>query len=78
VQTDYTMSGPTGDPYIATAGSLALTSVSPTSLAGTLSNVTFTHVTIDPMSGATAPHADGCSATLSSVAFSAVPTPDTM
>jgi hypothetical protein len=78
VQTDYTMSGPTGDPYIATAGSLALTSVSPTSIAGTLSNVTFTHVTIDPMSGATTPHADGCAATLTSVAFSATPTPDTM
>ena len=77
VQTDYTMSGPTGDPYMATAGTLNLTSANATSIAGTLSNVTFTHVTVDPMSGVTTPSADGCSATLSSVSFSATTMPDT-
>ena len=77
VQTDYTMSGPTGDPYIATAGTLQLTSANANSIAGSLSNVTFTHVTIDQMSGVTAPHSDGCSATLASVTFQATPMPDT-
>jgi hypothetical protein len=77
VQTDYTMSGPTGDPYIATAGTLNLTSANPTSIAGSLSNVTFTHVTVDDMTGSTTPHADGCSGTLTSVSFQATPMPDT-
>ena len=77
VQTDYTMSGPTGDPYIATAGTLNLTAANANSIAGSLSNVTFTHVTIDQMSGVTAPHADGCSGTLTSVTFQTTPMPDT-
>lgn len=77
VQTDYTMSGATGDPYIATAGTLNLTSANATSIAGSLSNVTFTHVTVDQMSGVTMPHADGCSGTLTSVSFQATPMPDT-
>jgi hypothetical protein len=66
----------TGDPYFATAGTLQLTSVSPTSIAGTLTNITFTHATIDPDTSATTPLGDGCSSTLASLAFSAVPVPD--
>lgn len=76
VQTDYTMSGPTGDPYIATAGTLSLTAANATTISGSLSNVTFTHSTIDQMSGVTTPSADGCSATLSSVSFQATVMPD--
>lgn len=71
--TDLTQSGATGDPYMATAGTLELTSVSKTKLTGKLTNVTLTHVTIDPMSLATAPHADGCTSSLASIEFDAVP-----
>lgn len=73
--TDYTQNGPSADPfYVATAGTLNLTSVSTTSVAGSLSNVTLTHSTVDTSSGATTAAADGCASNLASVSFSAVPT----
>jgi hypothetical protein len=72
--TDYTMSGPTGDPYFATGGTLNLTSVSNTSIAGTLSNVTLVHSTIDMDTNVTTAHPDGCTSTLGSISFSATPT----
>ena len=75
--TDYTMSGPTGDPYFAQGGMLNLTSVSATSIAGTLNNVSFTHVTIDDQN-VTTPKGDGCDSTLTSLSFSAVPEPDAL
>ncbi|MDB4963187.1 MAG: hypothetical protein JWP01_3186 [Myxococcales bacterium] len=75
--TDYTMAGPTGDPYFATGGTLNLTSVSNTSIAGTLSNVTLVHSVIDMDTNVTTPHPDGCSSTLGSISFSATPTAQT-
>jgi hypothetical protein len=63
---------PDPDPYLATGGTLMLTSITQQRIAGTLSNLTFTHVTIDDMA-LSAPHPDGCSATVGSVAFDAVP-----
>lgn len=78
IQPDYTDNGPADDQYIAVGGTLNLTSATATSLAGNLSNVTFQHVNVDQSSLATTPHPDGCMATLDSVAFSAMPMPETM
>lgn len=66
-----------GEPYLATSGTLTLTSISTTSLAGSVSNVGFRHVTIDDMSFMSADHPDGCQSTLSSASFTAVPTMQT-
>ncbi len=76
IQVDYTENGPADDYYLADGGTLNLTSATPTSLAGNLSNVTFKHMNIDD-SGLATPHPDGCTATLTSLAFSATPTADT-
>ncbi len=59
--------------YLANAGSMTLTSVSTTSMAGSLSNVTFRHVDIADQTYATTDNADGCTSTLTSVSFTAVP-----
>jgi hypothetical protein len=59
--------------YFATAGTLELTQVSETRLAGTLTNLTLTHVDIDDTTFETTAHADGCSTTLASLAFDIVP-----
>ena len=59
--------------YFATGGTLQLTSVSQTSVAGMLTNVTFAHVNIDEQSLATTPHPDGCTSALTSFSFSGTP-----
>lgn len=58
------------DPYMATGGTVTITSLQPT-LTGTLSNVTFTHVTIDQNSFQSTPVGDGCSSSIASVSISA-------
>ena len=66
-----------GPTYIATSGTLGLTTVaafpavSTSRVTGTLSNVVFTHVNIDPVTGATTSAGDGCKFTVTSVAFDA-------
>jgi hypothetical protein len=75
IQVDYTDNGPADDYYLADGGTLNLTSVTATSLAGNLSNVTFKHMNVDSEGIATA-HPDGCTATLTSIAFSATPAPE--
>ncbi len=62
-----------GEPYMANAGSITLTSVSTTSIAGSLSNVNFRHVTIADNTYVTTDAADGCSASLTSVSFTGTP-----
>jgi hypothetical protein len=60
-----------GTPYLATAGTLTITSVSP-NLAGTLSNLTFQSVTIlDAAPYTSTPAGDGCTASITSLAFDA-------
>lgn len=67
----------TGSPYLATAGKLELTSVSPTSFAGKLTNVTLTHVNISDASPyESSVHPDGCTSTIDSLEFSATPEAD--
>lgn len=60
--------GPTSD-YLATGGTVTITSVSP-NLTGTMSNMTFEHVTVD--AGASTPHVDGCESALTSLSFDAL------
>jgi len=72
--TDYGQDGrPTGSPYQAVGGTINLTSVSTTSIAGTLTNVTFQHVDVDTTNFTSTPSADGCMSSVTSVSFSAVP-----
>jgi hypothetical protein len=73
VYTDVTEDAYGGD-YFATAGTLQLMKVSETQLAGTITNLTFTHVDIDDTTFTSTPHADGCTANLGSLAFDVVPT----
>lgn len=65
-------SGPIGDPYFAISGSLRISTLSPELIAGSVVDVELQHVMLD-MSGATLPHADGCSATIQQLSFAAVP-----
>jgi hypothetical protein len=61
------------DNYLATSGSVTLTSVGTNgsgTLAGSISNVMFTHVTLDPNSGSSTPVGD-CNTMISSATFSA-------
>ena len=75
VQTDIHMQGSgfaQTDDYMATGGSVTLTSVGTNgtgTLSGTLSNVQLTHVTIDPQSFESTPVGD-CNTTISSASFS--------
>lgn len=66
---------PVGVSYFATGGTLQLDSITETSVAGTLSNIQFTHVTIDETTFNSTPVGDGCSSTLTSLAFTADPEP---
>lgn len=75
IQVDYTDAGPADDKYIADGGTMNLTSATAMTFSGNLSNVTFRHVNVDA-DGVATPHPDGCTATLSSIAFSAMPVPD--
>ncbi|MBA3501378.1 MAG: hypothetical protein M4D80_27385 [Myxococcota bacterium] len=61
------------DDYMATAGSVMITTLTPTMIAGTLTNINFAHVDIS-MAG-TVPNASGCSSTLASLPFTAMVTP---
>lgn len=73
ILTDGSAPDSTTDAYMATGGSITITTVTPT-LAGTLTNVTFTHVSIDSNSGQSSPVADGCKSSIPSLAFSATVT----
>ena len=61
------------DDYMATAGSVEITMLSPTMIAGTLTNINFAHVDIS-MAG-TMPNASGCTSTLATLPFTAMVTP---
>jgi hypothetical protein len=70
-----------GDPaswYMATGGEIDITDASEGqssgSIAGTLSNVTFTHVTRNDTDGATTPVNDGCASKIASLSFSSTVT----
>ncbi|MEO8702233.1 MAG: hypothetical protein ABI867_19470 [Kofleriaceae bacterium] len=63
----------TGDPYLATGGTLTLTSISPM-LTGTISNIELTRVTIDDQD-TSAPSPDGCTSSVDSMSFTATPDP---
>jgi hypothetical protein len=56
--------------YLATGGSVTLTAVSGR-ITGTLSNVTFRHVTIDQQTWQSTPAADGCQTQIGSLSFDA-------
>ena len=58
------------DPYMATGGTVELTSVQGT-FSGTLTNVTFTHVSIDPNTFESTPLGDGCNTSIPSLSISA-------
>jgi hypothetical protein len=58
---------------MATAGSVEITMLSPTMIAGTLTNINFAHVDIS-MAG-TIPNASGCTTTLATMPFTAMVTP---
>ena len=62
-----------GEPYLANSGTLTLTSITTTSLAGSVSNVGFRHVSIADQTFATTDHPDGCTSTLASASFSGTP-----
>ena len=57
------------DPYMATGGTVTFTSFQGT-FAGTLSNMTFTHVAIDPNSFQSTPVGDNCNTSIPSLSFS--------
>lgn len=69
VLTDSSGGSPT-DTYMATGGSVTITSLQPT-LTGTLDNVTFTHVSIDPNTFESTSVGDGCNSSIASLAISA-------
>jgi hypothetical protein len=66
-----------GPTYVATSGKLNLTRVptfpagAASRVSGTISDVVFEHVTIDPQTNTTEPAGDGCKFTITSVAFDA-------
>jgi hypothetical protein len=82
VDTDISSTGVVTDFYFATGGTLTLTSVGTTSLAGSLANATFQHVmpttdsSGDPEPGDTAA-GDGCTSAITAASFSAKPTKET-
>ena len=60
--------------YFATAGTIEFTTISTTRIAGTMTNLTLTHVNILPEAPFTSsPHPDGCTSSLGNLAFDAVP-----
>jgi hypothetical protein len=62
--------GGEADAYLATSGSVTITSVSP-NLTGTVTNLTYTHVDIDENDTST-PNASGCESDIAALAFDAV------
>ncbi len=79
IDTDLSSQNVVTDFYFATGGTLTLTSVGTSSLAGSLSNVTFAHVdagsdsTGSPIPGDTIA-ADGCQSAITAASFTATPT----
>jgi hypothetical protein len=65
----------TGDPYLATSGSLTLTTLSSTMMEGSVSNLVLTRVTIDEDTDVSTPSADGCTSSVDSMAFSSAVMP---
>ncbi len=55
--------------YVATGGTVTVTSVTP-NFAGSVSNLVFVHSEIDPDTFESTPHADGCTASITSASFS--------
>lgn len=60
----------TSQTYMATGGTVTITSVSP-NLTGTLSDLTFEHVEVDPTTYVSTPVGDGCVSALTSLSFDA-------
>jgi len=60
------------DDYYATGGTITITQVSP-KFEGSISNVTFEHVTIDASTFESTPHADGCTTSISALSWSITP-----
>ena len=56
------------DDYMATSGTVTITTLTPTSIEGTLNNIVFTHSNIT--AAGTTPNASGCTSTLASLSFS--------
>lgn len=69
--TDFTGSGFADDGYLATAGSVTITSVSP-NFAGSVSGIEFEHITLDANFNST-PHADGCTSAMAAASFDVTP-----
>lgn len=63
------------DDYMATAGSVTITALTPTEITGTLDNVSFKHVQFDFDNGTQTDAASGCTSTIASLAFTAAPEP---
>jgi hypothetical protein len=59
-----------GTPYLASSGSVTITSVSP-NITGTFSNLVFQHVEINEMDATSTPSADGCTTALAAGSFDA-------
>ena len=57
-----------GSYYFANGGTLNITSANP-NITGTMSNVTFVHVTVNFTSGAATPVGDGCETKIASGSF---------
>jgi len=66
-----TTSGAPGSLYMATGGTVNITSVSP-NITGTLSNMTFVHVDIDSTTFQSTPNADNCPSAITSLSFDAL------
>ena len=72
--TDVLEGVPQGTPYLASGGTLTVSSVTP-NFTGMLTGVTLTHVNIDQATLQSTPHADGCTAQVSAMSFDATVTP---
>jgi hypothetical protein len=76
VWADISSQGQPAQEYLATGGSVTLTSVTGR-ITGTLTNVTFEHVTINPSTYESTPLGDGCESKIGSLSFdSPITTPD--
>lgn len=65
------------DDYYVTGGTITITQVSPM-FEGSISNLTFEHVTIDDSTFQSTPHADGCTSAITSLSWSFTPTDSSM
>ncbi len=67
---DVDAQGMPGSLYMATSGTINVTSIAP-NVTGTLANIVWTHVDIDPSTFMSTPNADACMSGVTSVAFDA-------